>query len=115
MKPKIFSLINSFGWKISSSKVHITSKNNPKRAQEVTGIVVNAHPNVARKNVRKFESIIHHIECDISSGALSTFIDLESKYRTIDSLTGYANFMRQINPKFQEYVDRVQTIRKKLV
>jgi hypothetical protein len=122
-KPIIFSIINSFGWKVSGSKVHIVSRCNPEKPLEVTGVIISGdpinkrlfnQPNVNKKNVRLFESIIHHIECEIKAKTLITKEQLAERYKTIDSLTGYANFLCQTNEKYREYMNRVKAIRKAL-
>lgn len=108
VKPKIFSIISSFGWKVSGSKVKIVSRNNPSKRMEVTGLTVNVCVNPPRKDVRKFRNLLYRIERKVESGEIRNREDLARQFQPLEAIIGYSNFLYQINPNNKQYFDRAR-------
>lgn len=76
---------------------------------EVTGIVVNERPNIAKKELKRFRATLYQIEKD----------GLEGKHwgnasDLLASIQGYANFVAMVNPqKGAKFIEQVQRIKEK--
>jgi len=87
-------------------KTRILRKN---RQQEVTGIVVNSHPNISQKELKRFRATLYQIEKD----------GLEGKHwgnssDVMTSIQGFANFVAMVNPvKGAEFQAQIRRIREK--
>ncbi len=98
------SIVAHEGFTINQEKTRILRKS---RQQEVTGVVVNEHPNISKKELKRFRATLYQIEND----------GLEGKHwgnssDLIASIQGFANFVAMVNPekgiKFLEQVRRIQ-------
>lgn len=98
------SIVAHEGFAINEQKTRILRKS---RQQEVTGVVVNSHPNISKKELKRFRATLYQIEKD----------GLEGKHwgnstDVIASIQGFANFVAMVNPKkgaeFQEQVRRIR-------
>ncbi len=76
------------------------------RRQEVTGVVVNDKPSVARKELRKFRAVLFQIERDGPAGKRwGQGEDLFS------SLQGFASYVTMVDPaKGRPLLDRVRAL-----
>lgn len=98
------SIVAHEGFAINEQKTRILRKS---RQQEVTGVVVNSHPNISKTELKRFRATLYQIEKD----------GLEGKHwgnstDVIASIQGFANFVAMVNPKkgaeFQEQVRRIR-------
>jgi RNA-directed DNA polymerase len=100
------SIVAHEGFAINQQKTRILRKN---RQQEVTGIVVNSHPNISRETLKRFRATLYQIEKD----------GLEGKHwgnsdTLLASLQGFANFVAMVNPqKGAEFLEQIQRIKEK--
>lgn len=96
-------IIRQEGFLIKRKKIDIQYKN---QRQEVTGIVVNKIPNIAKENRKKLRAIIHN--CRVYGPSTQT---AENKDKFRERLFGSINYVKQVNPelgeKFQEEFDRI--------
>lgn len=112
IKPQIISILNKYGFRVNGSKTHTIGKH---RQQNVTGIVVNRHPNVSQKDVRAFRGCVHNVERDINKGLIKTMDDIVTYgYPMWSSMYGYANFLSHTNRKYEVYLDQLNAIKRKL-
>ena len=94
------------GFTINHQKTRIIRKS---RQQEVTGVVVNSHPNIAKETLKRFRATLYQIEKD----------GLEGKHwgNTTDvmaAIRGYANFVKMVNPqKGAEFIAQIERIENK--
>ena len=94
------------GFTINQQKTRIIRKS---RQQEVTGVVVNSYPNIAKETLKRFRATLYQIEKD----------GLEGKHwgNTTDvmaAIQGFANFVKMVNPaKGAEFLAQVQRIKNK--
>ncbi|WP_009633872.1 reverse transcriptase family protein [Synechocystis sp. PCC 7509] len=99
-------IVNHEDLTINQQKTRIIRKS---RQQEVTGVVVNSHPNIARETLKRFRATLYQIEKD----------GLEGKHwgNTTDvmaAIQGYANFVKMVNPaKGAEFIAQVERIKHK--
>jgi hypothetical protein len=102
------SIVAHEGFAINEQKTRILRKN---RQQEVTGIVVNSHPNISRETLKRFRATLYQIEKD----------GLEGKHwgnsdTLLASLQGFANFVAMVNPqKGAEFLEQIQRIKEKFM
>ena len=98
------SIVTHEGFRINAEKTRILRKS---RQQEVTGVVVNAKPNVSNKTLKRFRATLYQIEKD----------GLEGKHwgnspDIIAAIQGFANFVAMLNPQkgadFQQQVQRIK-------
>lgn len=82
-------IIESEGFTMHPAKTHIMRKGN---LQKVTGIVVNEKLNVQRAQLRKFRSLLHHIE---SNGWKDQ--KWGNAKNLINAVEGYINFVKMVN------------------
>ena len=77
--------------------------------REVTGIVVNEKPNIARKKLRQFRAVVHQIEQNGPAG--KTWGTGEN---VLANLQGYAAHVAMVRPDLgKEYLRRIEVLRKK--
>lgn len=98
------SIVTHEGFAINEQKTRILRKN---RQQEVTGVVVNSHPNISKKELKRFRATLYQIEKD----------GLEGKHwgnssDVMASIQGFANLVAMVNPEkgaeFQEQIRRIR-------
>ncbi|HBE21158.1 MAG TPA: RNA-dependent DNA polymerase [Cyanobacteria bacterium UBA11149] len=98
------SIVTHEGFAINPEKTRILRKN---RQQEVTGIVVNEKPTIAKKELKRFRATLYQIEKDGIAGKQWGNSD-----DVMASIQGYANFVAMVNPEkgaeFQEKVRRIK-------
>jgi hypothetical protein len=100
------SIVAHEGFAINEQKTRILRKN---RQQEVTGVVVNSHPNISQKELKRFRATLYQIEKD----------GLEGKHwgnssDVMTSIQGFANFVAMVNPvKGAEFQAQIRRIREK--
>ena len=98
------SIVTHEGFTINQEKTRILRKN---RQQEVTGVVVNEHPTIAKKELKRFRATLYQIEKDGISGKQWGNSD-----DVMASIQGYANFVAMVNPEkgaeFQQQVQRIK-------
>ncbi len=98
------SIVTHEGFTINQEKTRILRKN---RQQEVTGVVVNERPTIAKKDLKRFRATLYQIEKDGPEGKRWGNSD-----DVIASIQGYANFVAMVNPEkgaeFQEQVQRIK-------
>ncbi|MCP2727510.1 reverse transcriptase family protein [Limnofasciculus baicalensis] len=98
------SIVTHEGFTINQEKTRILRKN---RQQEVTGVVVNERPTIAKKDLKRFRATLYQIEKDGPEGKRWGNSD-----DAIASIQGYANFVAMVNPEkgaeFQEQVQRIK-------
>ena len=119
VKPQLQSIIHKYGFKINGSKTHTVGEH---RSQNVTGVVINFTDNERgevfspRKKRENFKALLHNALKDIKAGNITTFEELNSKYKSYHELQGYANFLYQINPnqgeRFLEQVKEIHSLLK---
>jgi RNA-directed DNA polymerase len=98
------SIVTHEGFTINQEKTRILRKS---RQQEVTGIVVNEHLNISKKELKRFRATLFQIEKDgIQDKNWGNCGDI------LASIQGFANFIAMVNPekgtKFQEQVRRIE-------
>lgn len=77
--------------------------------QEVTGVVVNAKPNVDRETLKRFRATLHHIEKDGPQGK-----HWGTGANVLAAIEGFASFVAMVNPeKGEKFLNQVQRIQKK--
>ncbi|NEO15872.1 MULTISPECIES: reverse transcriptase domain-containing protein [unclassified Moorena] len=98
------SVVAHEGFTINQQKTRILRKS---QQQEVTGIVVNHHLNISRKQLKRFRATLYQIEKD----------GPDSKHwgnsnNVIAAIQGYANFIAMVNPEkavpFQAQIQRIK-------
>ena len=98
------SIVTHEGFAINKEKTRILRKN---RQQEVTGVVVNERPTIAKKELKRFRATLYQIEKDGLEGKR-----WGNSHDVIASIQGYANFVAMVNPEkgaeFQEQVQRIK-------
>lgn len=100
------SIVTHEGFTINQEKNRILRKN---RQQEVTGVVVNERPTIAKKELKRFRATLYQIEKDGPKGKRWGNYD-----DAIASIQGYANFVAMVNPeKGAEFQEQVQRIKEK--
>ncbi len=86
---RIKKILQDEGFTVHPDKIRIMRRGTQ---QEVTGIVVNNQLSVNRKKLRQFRSLLHHLQNKpghpIQWGNTNT----------VNSLLGYANFIKMVNP-----------------
>jgi RNA-directed DNA polymerase len=95
-------IIEDEGFELHPSKLKVMRKGSQ---QEVTGLVVNERPNVSRKTLKNFRSVLHKIEQNGIKGLSwgNGFILL--------TIQGYANYIKMVNPeKGEKFVQQVANI-----
>lgn len=100
------SIVNHEGFTINEQKTRILRKN---RQQEVTGIVVNTHPNICKETLKRFRATLYQIEKDgIEGKRWGNSTDV------IAAIAGFANFVAMVNPeKGAKLQQQVRLIREK--
>lgn len=98
------SIVIHEGFSINQQKTRILRKN---RQQEVTGVVVNSHPNISRETLKRFRATLFQIEKDGIEGKHWGNSD-----DVMVSIQGYANFVAMVNPQkgveFQAQIKRIR-------
>jgi retron-type reverse transcriptase len=98
------SIVLHEGFTINEQKTRILRKN---RQQEVTGIVVNEHLSISKKELKRFRATLFQIEKDGPEGKR-----WGNSEDAIASIQGFANFVAMVNPekgaKFLEQVQRIK-------
>lgn len=98
------SIVAYEGFVINKQKTRILRKN---RQQEVTGVVVNTHANISKRELKRFRATLYQTAKD----------GLEGKHwgnstDVMASIKGFANFVAMVNPEkgaeFQEEVRRIK-------
>ncbi len=85
------SIVAHEGFTINEQKTRILRKN---RQQEVTGIVVNTHPNISKETLHSFRATLYQIEKDgIEGKRWGNSTDV------IAAIAGFANFVAMVNPE----------------
>lgn len=95
--PKISELVFNDGFQINSKKTRVAY---PNTRQEVTGIVVNSHMQVPRKQRRYIRQQVHYI----TTYGLESHLEKigENRANYINHLLGQINFALFVNPKDEE-------------
>ncbi|AOW99385.1 RNA-dependent DNA polymerase [Moorena producens PAL-8-15-08-1] len=98
------SVVAHEGFTINQQKTRILRKS---QQQEVTGIVVNDHLNISRKQLKRFRATLYQIEKD---GPDSKHWGNSSN--VMAAIQGYANFIAMVNPEkaapFQAQIQRIK-------
>ena len=98
------SIVAHEGFAINEQKTRILRKN---RQQEVTGVVVNSHPNISKRELKRFRATLYQIEKDGSKGK-----HWGNSSNVMAAIQGFANFVAMVNPEkgaeFQEQVRRIK-------
>jgi hypothetical protein len=96
-------IIEEEGFTIHPEKTHIMRKGS---LQKVTGIVVNEKPNVERNQLRKFRSLLHHIETEgwkNQTWGKSSYL--------ANAVEGYICYVSMVNPdkgnQFRQQLRRI--------
>lgn len=98
------SIVAHEGFTINEQKTRILRKN---RQQEVTGIVVNEHLSISKKELKRFRAALFQIEKDGPQGKR-----WGNSEDAIASIQGFANFVAMVNPeKGAEFLEQVQRIK----
>lgn len=85
------SIVTHEGFAINEQKTRILRKN---RQQEVTGVVVNTHPNICNKTLKRFRATLYQIEKDgIEGKSWGNCADVMA------AIQGFANFVAMVNPE----------------
>jgi retron-type reverse transcriptase len=85
------SIVAHEGFNINEQKTRILRKN---RQQEVTGIVVNTHPNISKETLKRFRATLYQIEKDgIEGKRWGNSTDV------IAAIGGFANFVAMVHPE----------------
>ena len=85
------SIVAHEGFAIHPEKTRVLRRS---RQQEVTGIVVNEKPNVAKKEMKRFRALLFQIEKDGLAGKRWGKGD-----DVLSSMMGFANFVHMVNPE----------------
>lgn len=98
------SIVDREGFRINQEKTRVLRKN---RQQEVTGVIVNEHLNISKKELKRFRATLFQIEKDgLKDKNWGKSDDI------IASIQGFANFVAMVNPeqgaKFQERVRHIK-------
>jgi RNA-directed DNA polymerase len=100
------SIVLHEGFTINEQKTRILRKN---RQQEVTGIVVNEHLSISKKELKRFRATLFQIEKDGPEGKR-----WGNSEDAIASIQGFANFVAMVNPeKGAEFLEQVNRIKHK--
>ncbi len=100
------SIVAHEGLVINEEKTRILRKN---RQQEVTGIVVNEHLSISKKELKRFRATLFQIEKDGPDGKR-----WGNSEDVLASIQGFANFVAMVNPeKGAEFLEQVQRIKNK--
>ena len=101
------AIVKYEGLTINEEKTRIMRKKSSQ--MEVTGIVVNSKPNIDRKELKKFRTLLFQIERDGLEGkSWGNSNDL------LASIQGYANYVAMVNPeKGAEFQAKIKIIREK--
>jgi RNA-directed DNA polymerase len=96
---EIIQLIRKHDFRINKRKFRLQSSFTQ---QTVTGIVVNKKINIDRKKLKKIRAMQHDLKCNgIEHAAAKHFqvdyADAELQDRFFNRLTGYVNFVKQVN------------------
>jgi RNA-directed DNA polymerase len=77
------------------------------KCQEVTGIVVNQHPNISRKTLKQFRTVLHKLEQGEAN------VTWRTKPIDFQTLNGFATYVAMISPeKGNSLMNRVKRLRK---
>ena len=93
--------ILEMNWVINEKKTEVLQSN---ERQSVTGIVINEKPNIDRETSNKVRAIVHNIVNYSKRKPIATYFQKHkvfiggTRYQSVDSLLGYLNFMRMVNP-----------------
>ena len=99
-------IVREEGFKIHPKKTHVATKG---RQKEVTGIVVNEKPSIARKKLKAFRAVLYQLEKDGPEGKSWGESD-----DVISAVRGYADFVYMVDPKKgMDCREQVQRIIKK--
>ncbi len=85
------SIVRHEGFEIRSDKTRVLHKS---QRQEVTGIVVNCKPNIAREELRRFRALLFQIEKDGPTGKR-----WGNAPDPLAAIHGYANFVAMVRPE----------------
>ncbi|MDF0551870.1 reverse transcriptase family protein [Kamptonema sp. UHCC 0994] len=100
------SIVTHEGFTINQQKTRILRKN---RQQEVTGVVVNDRPSIAKKELKRFRATLYQIEKDGPEGK-----HWGNSSDVIASIQGFANFVAMVEPqKGAEFQKQVKKIKEK--
>ena len=101
------SIVTHEGFTINESKTRILRGKSSQL--EVTGIVVNEHLNLDKKDLKRFRAVLYQIEKDGLKGK-----KWGNSHELISAIQGYANFVAMVHPKKgEEFKAQVRRIREK--
>lgn len=84
-------VIRAEGFQVNRNKIHIFRKH---QRQEVTGIVINRHPNISRRRLKQFRAVLHKIE---KEGVENIYWGNSTV--SFYSLYGFASYVSMVNPE----------------
>lgn len=94
---RIKRILQDESFTVHPDKIRIMRKGTQ---QEVTGVVVNQHLNVNRKDLRQFRAMLHNLKNNPGQ---------QHPENVSNSILGYVNFVNMVNPakaaKFQQTID----------
>jgi RNA-directed DNA polymerase len=97
---------NHEGFTINKQKTRIIRKS---RQQEVTGVVVNSYPNIAKATLKRFRATLYQIEKDGMEGK-----QWGNTTDVMAAIQGFANFVKMVNPaKGAEFIAQIARIKNK--
>lgn len=97
-------LIEEDGLRVHPKKTRVLRSS---RRQEVTGVVVNERPTIARSTLKRFRATLYQIEKDGPEGK-----HWGASSNVLESIRGFANFVCMVNPeKGVPLRERVEAIR----
>ncbi len=100
-------ILRDEGFKLHPDKVRIMRNG---RKQEVTGIVVNQKINLDRKELKRFKSLLYHIE---KYGLDNAHWKGKTGTSMLSSMRGYAQYVAMVNPeKGKQFTTRVDALLK---
>ena len=102
---QVRQIVQNEGFVLHPDKTHIMRRGT---RREVTGIVVNEKPNLARKKLRQFRAVVRQIELNGPEGKT-----WGSEGDLFASLQGFAAHIAMVRPELgKEYLRRIDAIRK---
>lgn len=103
---RVEDFVTHEGFTINQHKTRIIRKS---RQQEVTGVVVNSHLNIARETLKRFRATLYHIEKDGFAGK-----HWGNTTDVMAAIQGFANFVNMVNPaKGAEFIAQIDRIKNK--
>jgi retron-type reverse transcriptase len=100
---RVEAIVAHEGFAVHPDKTRVLRRS---RQQEVTGIVINSHPNISKKTLKRFRATLYQIEKDGPDGK-----HWGPSPDVIASLQGFANYVFMVNPaKGAELQTRVRAV-----